>query len=159
MTQIHHTHAEQLDPQGRFDARRFVQVNSPWIASVNLTSLERLAESCEEIKSVSVEMRGSIMRDVGPLLQLSVSAGLVLMCERCLRSFDYECESSTEIIIADDNNEADRIALYVDEKYEVLVASEVQSALQLVEDELLLAIPFSPRCTTDCGHQNTVDLE
>ena len=65
-----------------------------------------------------------------------------LVCQRCLQPFAAIVEQSTELLLA--RSEAELARWDVDE-IEVVLATERLDPLTLVEDELLLSLPFSPR--------------
>jgi uncharacterized protein len=134
----------------RFDAPRFCTQVRAADAVFQSDDLPRVAQSCESVGSITATLAGALDAELGPVLSLSVRGRVSLRCERCMKTFDFPIESSSEFIVAKTDDEAERISRYVDEKYDVLVASEVESALQFVEDEILLAVPFSPRCNDDC---------
>jgi uncharacterized protein len=134
----------------RFDAPRFANAVKTAKGTLGTAQLRRVAQSRERVDLFAVSLDGFVDADHGPTFTLKVHGTLGLRCERCLRAFDYSVDATSELIVAKTDVEAQRIAQYVDEKYDVLVASEIDSALQLFEDEILLAVPFSPRCSDDC---------
>ena len=134
----------------RFDAQRFAIAVKSAKATLRADQLTRVAQSCERVDSFEVSLNGFVDTNHGPTFRLEVHGTLGLRCERCLREFDFPVDATSELIVVKTDVEAQRIAQYVDEKYDVLVASEIDCALQFVEDEILLAVPFSARCSDDC---------
>lgn len=82
-----------------------------------------------------------------PVLRLQVRGGLMLQCQRCLEPFRFDLEiDSTFIIVA---SEADIPAVAEDDEVldddDYLVADAQMQVPDLVEDEILLALPYAPR--------------
>jgi uncharacterized protein len=77
-----------------------------------------------------------------PALTLTLAGSVPLVCQRCLQPFVAIVDQSTELLLA--RSEAELARLDVEE-IEVVLATERLDALTLVEDELLLSLPFSPR--------------
>jgi uncharacterized protein len=77
-----------------------------------------------------------------PALTLTLAGSVPLVCQRCLQPFAEIVDQSTELLLA--RSEAELARLDVDE-IEVVLAIELLDPLTLVEDELLLSLPFSPR--------------
>jgi uncharacterized protein len=77
-----------------------------------------------------------------PALRLTLAGSVPLVCQRCLQPFAALVDQSTELLLA--RSEAELARLDVEE-IEVVLATERLDTLTLVEDELLLSLPFSPR--------------
>jgi uncharacterized protein len=77
-----------------------------------------------------------------PALTLTLAGSVPLVCQRCLQPFGAIVDQSTELLLA--RSEAELARWDVDE-IEVVLATERLDPLILVEDELLLSLPFSPR--------------
>ncbi|MDP5009566.1 MAG: YceD family protein [Glaciimonas sp.] len=79
-------------------------------------------------------------------LTLSVAGTVQLECQRCLTPYAFEVASTSVLILAKDDESADAIEEALNnEEVDVVVASEIKDILQLVEDEILLEIPDSPK--------------
>ena len=121
--------------------------------SLVAAELVRLAEMlAKEGKSqIKFQLMGANKRFSQPSLHLAVKANLVMTCQRCLDemtvdldlNFDYLI-SSTELNEAEDNDEIDW-----------LEATSEMNVGELIEDELLLALPFAPTHAHDCSKLST----
>jgi len=81
-----------------------------------------------------------------PQLTVSVSASVQPLCQRCLKPFPLEIASEAVLILAKDEDDADKIeAMLDDDALEVIVGGKEMNMLDLIEDEALLALPLSPR--------------
>ncbi|TAG77181.1 MAG: hypothetical protein EAZ21_15330 [Betaproteobacteria bacterium] len=78
-----------------------------------------------------------------PSFSVLVQGRLGLVCQSCSVGFELPVDSMSTIYVARDAAEIDA---WEEESFESLEATEKTSALELVEDELLLAIPYVPRC-------------
>ena len=74
---------------------------------------------------------------------VSVAGSIGLTCQSCGAGFELTVDSQSVIHVAQDATE---LARWEDEAFECIEANEKTSALELVEDELLLSIPYVPRC-------------
>jgi uncharacterized protein len=79
-------------------------------------------------------------------LTLSVSATVRLMCQRCLLPYVFDVVSESVLLLAKDEAAADEIeAMLADDSIDVIVGSKAMNVLELIEDEILLTIPLSPK--------------
>ena len=78
-----------------------------------------------------------------PGFVVSAKGSVGLICQSCGTDFDLPVDSSSTIYVAHD---AAELASWEDEAFECIEGNEKTSALELVEDELLLAVPYIPRC-------------
>jgi uncharacterized protein len=70
-----------------------------------------------------------------------------LTCQRCLGAFTWPIDERTELLLAKD--ERDLAELDAGSDTEVVLAAQPLDPLTLVEDELVLALPFAPRHPDD----------
>jgi uncharacterized protein len=70
-------------------------------------------------------------------------------CQRCLSDFAYPVDHRTLAVLARSESEAD--ALDEASDHEVVVADRPLDPAQLVEDELLLTLPFAPMHEEPCA--------
>jgi len=96
---------------------------------------------------VSVEGEASFRLDFsveGPALYLVqgwVSASLELECQRCLSALTYRVDSEVRLALAATDAEAERHQELYDP---LLVEDELLTVKDLIEEELLLALPVVP---------------
>jgi uncharacterized protein len=77
-----------------------------------------------------------------PAIAIEIAGTVPMECQRCLASLDWPVAQRTLALLAKSEAEAD--ALDADSEDEVVLAAEPLDALQLVEDELLLSLPYAP---------------
>jgi uncharacterized protein len=92
-------------------------------------------------------------------LILTVSARLQLICQRCLTAFAFAVEAKSTLILAKDEESADKIEeLLADDALDVIVGAHAFNLLDLIEDEALLALPFVPKHKV-CPEKEIIDTE
>ena len=80
-----------------------------------------------------------------PTLKVDVSGVLHLKCQRCLGQLDFPLRLASTLLLA---NAAEGAALD-DEECEWIEASPALDVESLVEDEIILGLPYSPRHAED----------
>src|SRR5439155_2770399 len=129
---------------GRFDAFRLATRGEVLAGEVDLVRrsrvLDRLAQTASSA-TVSWRIEGSQDALRRPMLTLTVQGSLPLVCQRCLQPFEVAIEQRSELLLARDEAELARLDA---EEREVVLASTPLDAMTLVEDELLLSLPFAP---------------
>ena len=106
--------------------------------------LARTTEGDAVVHAVSGSVRcleAKISGRIGFVVSVAGSVGLT--CQSCGAEFELPVDSQSVIHVAQDATE---LARWEDEAFECIEANEKTSALELVEDELLLSIPYVPRC-------------
>ena len=78
-----------------------------------------------------------------PALSLQARVALPLQCQRCLAPVPVELQVDRSFAFARDEDEAARLDEASDE--DMLVLSRSFDLLELLEDELILALPLVPR--------------
>jgi uncharacterized protein len=116
-------------------------------------SLQRLADSAAPEAPASGwpalrwSLHGELRRPKGGAVQtwlrLTASANVALTCQRCLKPVQEDIDIDRWIRFVD--TEAEAAALDVDSDDDVLALPRHLDARELIEDELLLALPLVPR--------------
>lgn len=81
-----------------------------------------------------------------PAFVVSVEATVGLVCQSCSAPFDQAIDSSSTVWVAADRAELARWDEAGEASAESIEGTERVSALELVEDELLLSLPYVARC-------------
>jgi uncharacterized protein len=94
--------------------------------------------------TLQCELRG-VPEELGrPALRLRVDGALQFVCQRCLGALEYPLHIEVSLQLAATQAEIDAEPLEA-EGPERIVASREMPVHDLIEDELLLAIPLAPR--------------
>lgn len=80
-----------------------------------------------------------------PLVSLELSGTVEVACQRSLHPMACTLGHRTQVLLAKDQQEADRWDREIDEA-EVVVADQALDVQTLLEDEFLLSLPFAPLC-------------
>ncbi len=92
-----------------------------------------------------------------PALKVRVAGVLELSCQRCLEALPYRVESESTLVLA--RREAELEAEAVDaEGPERILAGREMPVRDLIEDEVLLAVPIAPR-HEECPVRPEADAE
>jgi DUF177 domain-containing protein len=79
-----------------------------------------------------------------PALRLRIRGALQLGCQRCLTGLDFPLEIDAILVLARSEAELEGLPLEA-EGPDWLVAGKAMDVHDLLEDELLLAVPYAPR--------------
>jgi uncharacterized protein len=80
-----------------------------------------------------------------PALEIRLDGCVPLECQRCLQPFAWPVAQRTLLLLARDEREL-AVLDAEDDEHEVLLANAPQDVMTLLEDEVLLLLPFAPRC-------------
>ncbi len=120
--------------------------------SVALSRLRRLAELAPR-DTDGTDVRVDLLLSLDPQgrrwLQGRVQADLRLRCERCLGSLPWPVDATLGLYLVASEEAAAELA----ENAEYVIAGESLAVLELIEDELILALPLVPKHPpgTDCA--------
>ena len=126
------------------NASQFARLGYEIAGTLGAEMLVRTADSDAVVNAVTGSVRcleAKISGRIGFVVSVAGSVGLT--CQSCGAEFDLPVDSRSVIHVAQD---AAELASWEDEAFECIEANEKTSALELVEDELLLSIPYVPRC-------------
>ena len=135
---------ERRAEAGRFDAFRLAARAEAIAGEVDMAGRERVADRLAPRQgAVPIAWRIEGGRDplARPMLTLTVRGSVGLTCQRCLQRLKLELDQRSEVLVAHDEAELRRLDV---EEREVVLASAPLDALTLVEDEVLLSLPFAP---------------
>jgi len=112
--------------------------------------LERLDDLVAEPGGqVRWSIQGSADKLGRPAIGVSIEGAVPLTCQRCLGPLAQPVAQSTIVLLA--STQAELVSLDEASEHEVVLADAPLDPLQVVEDELLLTLPFSPRHEEDCS--------
>jgi len=132
--------------EGDFDALALAAQRQQLAGALDARTLPRAAERLAGAGPVPLEWRivGTTDALGRPALAVVLEGSVPLECQRCLRVFSWPVKQRTLLLLAGDE---DALAqLDESDEHEVLLAAAPQEPRALVEDELLLTLPFVPRC-------------
>lgn len=127
--------------------------------STPITAFSRLAEDLPEqteLTEVEWELRG-YQKPHGPaLVKLHLTANPQLQCQRCMKLFHFPVDTEAELEVvtsskAFDEDVADSGEID-NQAYDKILGNKPVDVLELVEDELILSLPYIPK------HEQCLDL-
>ena len=111
--------------------------------SIPVAEMARLADAVlDTAGQLSWSLQGEDSRD-GSFLRLSVSAELVLECQRCLQAMPYPLAVETRLRLIPPGHAWPEDELE-DDSADAIPAEEEMALLPLIEEEVLLALPIAP---------------
>jgi uncharacterized protein len=134
----------------RFDAFRLSSEGGQIEGRVDPGQLPRLADDVEPGQGEVVWRIRGIRDPLGrPAISVELSGRVPMECQRCLGTVEVPVDQRTELLLAHDENEL--ATLDEDSELEVALARERLDPRALVEDELLLTLPYAPRHEGQCS--------
>ena len=93
-------------------------------------------------------------------LTVEVRGEVRVICQRCLKPLAIPVASQSALVLARNDGEADEIeARLDDDSVDVVVGSSTLDFMMLVEDDVLLALPLSPRHDVCHDAENSAKAE
>lgn len=137
-----------MSDQFVIDALNFVRNAGLLQDNISPSSFERLQSYLASVAGKVVYSVSGIFDEQGrPVLKIAVSGTLDLKCQRCLEKLEYSLNLETRLFLA--RNEEELLRYDEDIFIDAIPASHELDILALIEDEIILSLPVSPR------HQNT----
>lgn len=138
------------------DAFRFAKEGRVLEGTLPLSTLERLHDLLAVVEGeITFRLEGSKGARGEHLLQLVVTGTLSLACQRCLKAVPYDLDVDSLLELVPEGAELSQDELEDDTRDFLPVAKELEVA-ELVEDEILLALPVAPR-HEKCGLPGAAD--
>jgi uncharacterized protein len=131
-------------PQPVIDGFEFASAGASLRGALAIRDFPRLHDMLARHEGeVAYEVEG--VRDEGgrPALRLKVRTRLDLRCQRCLEALPFEVQAD-EVLVLGTQAEIDAEPADVHAADRVVAAKEMP-VRELVEDELILALPYAPR--------------
>ena len=134
----------------RFDAFKLAAGKGELRGAVEPKTLERLEDRAGDGPGrVDWSIRGSADAQGRPALVIAIDGVVPLECQRCLKPLQQPVRQTTTLLLARDN--AELVQLDESSEHEVVLADAPLDPVALIEDELLLSLPFAPRHEDDCA--------
>lgn len=129
------------------DGFEFCRLAQRLSSTTPVASFGRLAvEAADGSGEIRWSFAGGRHPKGSPQLVMKVEGAVNLICQRCLTPYSHPIDSETALVLARDEAEADELDESLDDdSIDVIVGSGALDLLQLVEDEVLLSLPLSPR--------------
>ena len=132
------------------DAIEFARREQEIVGEFNVHRFQRLLEGLPrqpDSSMVQYKLTGSRGLDGSPRLSLSVQAKVVLECQHCLGDLGLDIDHHVTLELVRQESELDRDDLEDDDPDapEKIVGSPKFDVGELIEDELILEVPYVPK--------------
>lgn len=145
--------------QPAIDGLEFARTGSRLQGAWPVAGFSRLRDAlCTNEGTLQVELLGVPEERGRPALRLRVGGALQLVCQRCLGALEFALHIDVSLQLAATQAEVDAEPLAAGGP-ERIVASREMPVRDLVEDELLLAIPLAPRHQRCAGREAQAERE
>jgi uncharacterized protein len=142
----------------RFDAFKLAAGEGELRGEIEPRALERLADRVAEGPGrVDWSIRGSADAQGRAALVIAIDGAVPLECQRCLKPLQQPVRQTTTLLLARDN--AGLVQLDDASEHEVILADAPLDPVALVEDELLLSLPFAPRHEDECASERAATAD
>ena len=126
------------------DSLEFARTGQSLMGSLPVSALARLQDRLVDgLGEVRFEVRGGQDARRRPVLALKISGVLHLQCQRCLGALDYALQHSSTLLLVSGSGASSSDLEEVTAEW--IEASNELDLAGLVEDEILLALPYAPR--------------
>jgi len=129
------------------EARKLVNVDAHFKRKIAVSDLERLSECSHAIHCVEVDLLFSRDEQNRPTLSGSISADIELQCQRCLEPMPFSVQRATELALVWDEAQAKALPKTLEPW---IVGEGEVDLVEIIEEEVLLALPVVPRHEHDC---------
>ena len=100
--------------------------------------------------SIAYTLTGGIDKWQRPYLTLTLSGCLPLQCQRCMQPTEFALNENVRIVLFENEETLDE-AMLADEDLEGMLQEPEIDVFSLIEDQILMALPFSPK-HEQCGN-------
>ncbi len=139
------------------DSISFAQKSESLQGKIAVSNLQRvksdLASSQGEIE---FRVQGRMDGRQRPNLTLSISGRLILTCQRCLADMAHLLNLKSQLVFVASETQLPNLG-DEDEDIDVVVASYKVNILELLEDEIILALPLAPKHAYECINPKNTD--
>lgn len=130
--------------QTTVDSLRFAREGGNLRGTIRISSLLRLVDClASQEGEIFYRLEGMVDQDGHPILHLFVSGTLVVQCQRCLEAMELPVDLQSGFRLVASERDLGPVE-EEPEEWTAWVADPNLDVEALVEDELLLAMPFAP---------------
>lgn len=140
---------------------KFAKSNQAINAKIDLSKLERVREIGDYSGDIEFALNGFIDKLNRPTLSLRVYGIIRTLCQNCLQPMDVAIDNVSEITIFFDEDQLDA-SLFGENDSGVadgVLAEEEFDVMQLVEDEIIMLIPYANKHESCVGLSYTDNVE
>jgi uncharacterized protein len=141
------------------DAIEFARKGLAIHDTIALSQFVRLSDVVSSTDGeLDYELSGYVDAEGKPRLRLHIYGKALLVCQRCLEPLEFAIAVDTDFILVADENIL-RAHDDSDELEDYLVSSPQMRVIELLEDELLLALPYAPKHEGECADKASIKMD
>ena len=150
-------HARHMSARIVINAHDFVRFSRSLHGKITLSKCIRLKDYLANNRGDLIyEINGILDKKNKSILQVIIKGEINLLCQRCLGEFTYSLNLKSDLLLVD--NEKELLYLDEDESIEGILATSDIEIIELIEDEIILSLPISPRHKeNDCSEENLIN--
>ena len=127
------------------DGLEFARNGRELRGAIEVARLERLREHLyDDAGTVEYALRGALNAHGKPVISIEASGALRLRCQRCLGPMPFRLDARRQLLLVQGTDELADPA-EEDETVDSVPAQAYTDVTAMVEDEILLCLPISPR--------------
>lgn len=138
-------HARLMSAQTVIDSLEFAHAGQELRGSLPVARLARVKDDLlDPVGEVRFILRGGRDEERRPILQVEISGSLHLQCQRCLGMLEYPLRVCNTLLLM---HPGAAVGASADdpEAPDCIEAGAQLDVIALIEDEILLSLPFAPR--------------
>jgi DUF177 domain-containing protein len=145
MEALKYYHPPPMSAAGVIDSLEFASSEQALAGELPIGTLGRLQDVLVGPEGVlRYTLRGDRDERNRPRLHLTIAGELRLQCQRCLEGLNYPLQLENTLLLISHGEQADEM-LDDPESPDAIEASAQLDVTELIEDEVLLSLPLSPR--------------
>ena len=143
------------------DALDFAGNAGTYHGKISISALERLQDYlADNLGSLEYGIAGALDDEGRPVLRIQIYGIMHLRCQRCLEKILHILDINTALLLARDEDEL--LRLDEGESADCILGRQDLNVPVLIEDEIILSLPFSPRhseekCAVTGGQDGNAD--
>ena len=128
----------------QIDSSRFSLEHGELSGRYLVSDLCRLHDQlADQSGEMTWQLHGDVDALARPVLHLKLDGHLRLVCQRCLQSFEWRLATQNALVQFADEAKLDE-AQTQDEDLDAILIDPALDVMALIEDEVLLSLPFAP---------------
>jgi uncharacterized protein len=143
-------HARLMNARSFIDSLDFASNRREICGELQVAELQRLQDLLESQQgNIAYRIKGGVDEQGDAYLEVSVTGRCHVRCQRCLEAMDYPVQLDTRLMLRDQAS-LDAEELLAGQPghelvFDSILADDHLDVLSMVEDEILLSLPISPR--------------
>lgn len=132
------------------DSISFAKKSESLQGKIAVSSLKRVRDDLASSQGeIEFRLQGGLDGRKRPSLTLSISGRVTLTCQRCLADMAHALDLKSQLVLVASDAQLPNLD-DEDAEVDVVLASSKMNILELLEDEIILALPLAPKHDFEC---------